>query len=149
MKKQIHFFLLFFYSFILAQRRRRNVWIFKSINDLAYIAGLLLILASCSNKYSKREHVSTIQIGSHLYNEVYKVYSGGVFASDSYSNYITDSVYFRKYVGTRYYDDEEIYCKVIDSNTVLVVKRSKVNTTDTLETNIYELNKLIVEGEFE
>jgi len=149
MKKQILFFMLFFYPFILAQRRRRNAWTFKSSNDLAYIAGLLLILASCTNKYSKREHVATIPIGPHLFNEIYKVYSGGVFASDSYSNYLTDSVNFRKYVGTRYHDDEEIYCNVIDSNNVIVVKRSKVNTSDTLEKNIYEINKLIIEGKFE
>lgn len=148
MKKQI-FFLLFFFSFTLFQRWIRNVWIFKSRNNLACIAGLLLILTSCLNKYSKREHVATIPIGPHLFNEIYKVYSGGVFASDSYSNYITDSVNFRKYVGTRYYDDEEIYCHLIDSNIVLVVKLSKDNTKDTIDKEYYNTLDLIANGEFE
>jgi len=116
------------------------------MKNLLIILGLLLVILSCSNKYSKSEHIATIQIGPNLYNEVYKVYSGGVFASDSYSNYITDSVNFRKYVGTRYYDDEEIYCSLSDSNTVLVVKLSKVNTADTIEKKFYKINKLITDG---
>ena len=109
----------------------------------------IIAFASCSNKHSKSEHIATIQIDSNLYNEVYKVYSGGVFASDSYSNYITDSVNFRKYVGTRYYDDEEIYCNMVDSNTVLVVKLSKVNTNDTIEKEYYKINQLNANGEFD
>lgn len=113
-----------------------------------YIA-IALIFASCSNKYSKSEHIATIQIDSNLYNEVYKVYSGCVFASDSYSNFITDSVNFRKYVGTRYYDDEEIFCNLVDSNTVLVVKLSKVRTKDTIEKEYYKINELIANGEFD
>lgn len=116
------------------------------MKNLLIILGLLIVISSCSNKYSKSEHIATIQIGPNLYNEVYKVYSGGVFASDSYSNYITDSVNFRKYVGTRYYDDEEIYCSLSDSNTVLVVKLSKVNTADTLEKKFYKINKLVADG---
>lgn len=131
------------------QQQIKQQLLVGNMNNSLIILGLLVVISSCSTKYSKSEHIATIQIGPNLYNEVYKVYSGGVFASDSYSNYITDSVNFRKYVGTRYYDDEEIYCNLIDSNTVLVVKRSKSNTADTIEKKFYKINKLIADGEFD
>lgn len=110
---------------------------------------LLIIICSCVNKYSKKHHVTTLKIDSNLYNEVYKVYSGGVFASDSYSNYITDNENFRKYVGTVYYDDEQIYCDVIKKDTIRVVLRSKFDTSDIKNIAFYSLKELKKEGKFE
>ena len=111
---------------------------------------LLLIgfILSCS-KYSKKKHVTTLKISENLYNEVFKVYSGGVFASDSYSNYITDSIFFRKYVGTRYYDDEEIYCDILNGDIVRVSKVSRMSTGDTIEVKYYYVAELKKEGRFE
>jgi len=104
---------------------------------------------SCHSKYSKKKHVGTVKIGEHLYNEIYQVYAGGVLANDSYSDYLTDSVNFRKYVGTVYYDDEKNYCKLIDSNTVLVYRLNIRNKNDTLEKKIYLLSDLKKEGKFD
>ena len=110
---------------------------------------LLFIISSCVNKYSKKHHVTTLKIDSNLYNEVYQVYSGGVFANDSYSNYITDNKNFRKYVGTVHYDDEQIYCDVINNNVVRVVLRSKRNISDTIDVKYYKIDELISNGEFD
>lgn len=104
---------------------------------------------SCSSKYSKKNHVGTIKIGEHLYNEVFQVYAGGALANDSYSDYLTDSVNFRKYVGTIHYDDEKNYCKKIDSNRVLVYRLNIRNKSDTLEQKVYIISDLIKEGSFD
>lgn len=104
---------------------------------------------SCYSKYSKKKHIGTIKIGEHLYNEVFKVYSGGALASDSYSNYLTDSVSFRKYIGTVYYDDEELYCKTLDSNRILVYRLNIRNKSDTLEKEVYIISELKKKGKFD
>ena len=103
---------------------------------------IVLLLVSCVSKYSKEHHVSTIRMGQSLYIEKFKTYSGGVFAGDSYSYYLTDSMTFRKYVGTVFHDDEQISCKLIGSNIVLVCKTYRNNTKDTLEETLYLLNNL-------
>jgi hypothetical protein len=104
---------------------------------------------SCSSKYSKKNHVGTIKISEHLYYEIFQVYAGGTLANDSYSDYLTDSVNFRKYVGTVYYDDEKNYCKALDSNRVLVYRLNIRNKSDTLEQRVYIKSDLIMEGSFD
>lgn len=106
------------------------------------------LVQSCDSKYSKKNHLSTIKINDHLYYEIYKITSGGTLASDTYSDYLTDSVNFRKYVGTVYYDDEQNRWKVIDSNTVLVY-RLNIRNNDTLEKKIYIISDLKKEGKFD
>ena len=108
-----------------------------------------LSIVSCNSKYSKKNHIGTIKIYDHLYNEIFKVYSGGALANDSYSNYLTDSVSFRKYIGTVYYDDEELYCKTLDTNRILVYILNIRNKNDTLEKKVYLLSDLKKEGKFE
>lgn len=106
------------------------------------------LIHSCDSKYSKKNHLNTIKINDHLYYEIYKITSGGTLASDTYSDYLTDSVNFRKYVGTVYYDDEQNRWKIIDSNTVLVY-RLNIRNNDTLEKKIYIISDLKKEGKFE
>jgi hypothetical protein len=78
------------------------------------------IITACTSKYSKEHHEGTGIIKSNLYRECFLVYSGGVLANNSYSYYLTDSANFRKYIGTVYFDDEQILCKVLDTNRILV-----------------------------
>lgn len=98
---------------------------------LLLFAGLLF--TSCTSKYSKEHHVGTGIIGSNLYRERFLVYSGGALANNSYSFYLTDSANFRKYIGTVYYDDDQLFCNVLDSNRILVYRAKRNNENDTLE----------------
>ena len=114
---------------------------------------LLILFSSCNEQinYSKENHHSTYKIGDDIYREVYMLYSGGVFANDVYSVYITDSSSFRKYVGTSRNDQQRIITKLIDSNNIVVVKVEKKisNKVDTLEKKIYNISTLQKEGKFE
>lgn len=117
-----------------------------SVNILLFVG---LLFTSCTSKYSKEHHEGTGIIDSNLYRERFLVYSGGAFANNSYSFYITDSANFRKYIGTVYYDDEQLFCNVLDSNRVLVYRAKRNNEHDTLEKKIYLLSDLKKEGKFD
>ena len=89
-----------------------------------------------------------------LYVEKYKVFSGGATTSDSYSYYITDSIHFRKYVGTEYYSRDQIFWNIKESNEIIfylafaeLINEVIVNDT-TIIGNFY-IQDLIKEGKFE
>jgi hypothetical protein len=129
-----------------------NLIIVKMRRILLYTASIIVfyfLVQSCDSKYSKKNHLNTLQVDNHLFYEIYKITSGGALASDTYSYYLTDSVNFRKYVGTIYYDDEHLNCKSIDSNRILVYRAKRNNEHDTLEKKIYILSDLKKEGKFE
>lgn len=114
-----------------------------------FLLFVILLLTSCTSIYSKKQHEGTGIIDSNLYRERFLVYSGGALANDSYSYYLTDSVNFRKYIGTIYYDDEQLYCKSLDSNKILVYRAKRNNENDTMEKKIYIISDLKKEGKFE
>jgi len=122
----------------------RRVFLFSAV-----IIVFSFLVQSCDSKYSKKNHISTLQVDKHLFYEIYKITSGGTLASDTYSDYLTDSVNFRKYVGTVYYDDEQNRYKLIDSNIVLVYRLNIRNKNDTLEKKIYIISDLKKEGKFD
>lgn len=122
----------------------RRVFLFS-----AFIMVFSFLVQSCDSKYSKKNHLNTLQVENHLFYEIYKITSGGALASDTYSYYLTDSVNFRKYVGTIYFDDEHLYCKALDLNHVLVYRAKRNNENDTLEKCIYLLSDLKKEGKFD
>ncbi|HOF16281.1 MAG TPA: hypothetical protein PLF32_09020 [Bacteroidales bacterium] len=128
----------------------------KIILSLIFIFSLI----SCVNNYSKSKYIGTKELGNKLYQESYKVYSGGVFASDSYSYYLTDSINFREYIGTINDDHQNLLCKKLDhQNTVIVFIVSEnyqfykngVNSIyyDTTIKCIYNIDELIRDGKFE
>jgi hypothetical protein len=97
-------------------------------------------MISCVNHYSKEHPRSSIEITSNLFYETYFTSGGGVFATDTYSEYLTDSVTFRKYVGYEC-DDEQILVSMLDSNLVLVYK-IEIHTKDTLNMQVYSIAQL-------
>lgn len=114
---------------------------------LLFFAGILII--SCTSKYSREQYEGTGIIDSNLYRERFLVYSGGALANNSYSFYLTDSIKFRKYIGTVYFDDEQLFCSVLDSNRILVFRAKRNNENDTLDKKIYLLSELRKEGNFD
>jgi hypothetical protein len=120
------------------------------------IVAFSLCLA-CSSKYSKENHIVTFILNDSLYVEKYKTYSGGVTTSDSYSFYITDSIHFRKYVVTEYYDDERIIWTKTDSTITVYKERSHYHfydngnsvMYDTIQIGNYVIKYLVKEGIFE
>lgn len=118
------------------------------------IAMLVLSFAACSSydEYSKKEFLFSDSIGNQLYTESYRVASYGV-RGDVYSVYVTDSVYFRKFIAV-YYDNESFEF-TIDNDHILVIKLEETgginNLTFPSPTQEYKfpLNSLKNEGKFE
>ena len=109
-----------------------------------------LTIRSCYAKYSKKEHVGTLQLSEQIFLETYLITAGGVLASDTYSSYLTDSISFRKYIGTIYSDHEHLYTELLNSNHVLVYRGSRRDRGDTIgNKKIYELSRLRKAGKFE
>jgi hypothetical protein len=102
---------------------------------------------SCVNHYSKDNPGGSGEITKGIFWESYHTSSGGVFASDTYSQYLTDSLTFRKMVGYQE-DDEIIRFSLLDSNLILVYKIDW-HTEDTLNMKVYSISKLKKEGKFE
>jgi hypothetical protein len=105
-------------------------------------------MISCINHYSKENHTGTKKITDGLFLEVYQTSEGGVFASDTFSKYLTDSVSFRKYIGYQL-DDERIQVSMLDSNFVLVCLIDWHNAEDTIKMDIYSINQLKKKGKWE
>jgi hypothetical protein len=109
---------------------------------------------SCSSKYSKENHIKTFVLNDSLYVEKYKVFTGGTTTSDSYSYYMTDSVHFRKYIGTEYHSDEQIFWSTEGSNEVIFylafskLEEEKI-VNDTTKIGAYNIQDLVREGKFE
>ncbi len=121
----------------------------KKILFSSLILFCIIFAYSCDSKFSKSNHLNTLKIDNHLFFEIYKITSGGVLASDTYSYYLTDSVTFRKYVGTIYYDDEHLYFKPLDSNHVLIYKAKRKNMNEVIEEKVYVLSELQKEKKFD
>jgi hypothetical protein len=113
---------------------------------------MLILFQSCTNNYRKDNHIATFEIDEGVYNEKFQVFSGGVFAGDSYSQYITDSISFRKYIGTIYHDDEKMYCEMLSTDIVKVYSVRLPfldNPGDTFDIKYYSLFELQKEGRFD
>jgi len=62
---------------------------------------------ACSSKHPKKNHRVTFILNDSLFVEKFKVFSGSTTTSDSYSYYFTDSLHFRKYIGTEDNNNEQ------------------------------------------
>ena len=87
----------------------------------------LLFLAGCYNDNSKKEHKNTELIGNDIYCETYRVFGGGVYGGDVYSEYLTDSISFRYFVGS--YDDDNNLAYTLEGDTI-EIKHVSYDTKD-------------------
>ena len=119
-----------------------------------------LLFSACNGDdsyyYSKDNHLKTNKIKDSLYNEIFLVRSISANA-EQYSEYITDSVSFRKYICTHNFG-EWLYGEVLKKDALAVYKiTGNLQTTakgtetvfDTLHVNTYNINELKREGKFE
>jgi len=112
---------------------------------------------SYTSKYSKKNHQKTYIINS-FYIEKYKIYSGGATTCDSYSYYITDSINFRKFIGTGDYCEERLFWDTINSKIIEVYmeydnieerKDTVLFFKDTTKIGEYNILELVEENKFE
>jgi hypothetical protein len=104
--------------------------------------------------YSKKNHLKTTKIKEDLYSEVFFIRSVLNDNIERYSEYITDSANFRKYVYT-YNTGEWIYGEMSKNNVLTIYKITgkllpdNQTVFDTTKINSYNINKLKQEGKFE
>jgi hypothetical protein len=72
------------------------------LRDFCYLVFIItvLLLSSCLNDKSKKEHKRTTVIAANLFVETYTIFGGGAGGGDRVSQYLTDSLNFRIYTGT-------------------------------------------------
>lgn len=93
------------------------------------------IFCSCVNKKSKKDYRSTTKVCNNLYVETFSVFGNGALGGDLLSEYLTDSINFRIYIGA--FDDySENYSYTLDNGLVIV---EKINRDD--KNNIKILRK--------
>jgi hypothetical protein len=104
--------------------------------------------------YSKDNHLKTTKIKDSLYSEVFFIRSMLSDNVERYSEYITDSVRFRKYIYT-YNHGEWIYGEMTQHNILTIYKiigkllPDNQTVFDTTKINSYNINELRREGKFE
>jgi len=124
---------------------------------LSIALGFITVLfARCNwndSNFSKDNYLKTTAVKDSLYNETYLIRSRSTDI-ERYSQYITDSVNFRKYVCT--HDFGEWLYGEVGKNDVLTIYKVKGNllsgkqmTFDTILLTTYHIDELKKEGIFE
>lgn len=117
---------------------------------LILVSIFVFSLLGCTSDRSKKRFNMTYKEDDHLFVEVFTIFGSGAFGGDRLSEYLTDSLTFRKYIGT--FDDnaEAISYKVI-KDSVFIEKYSLPGRRDTVvsEKQMYNLNLLKREHLFE
>jgi len=85
----------------------------------------LILLSGCSNDRNKEKHVSTRSIcdSNILFVETYTIFGSGAYGGDRVSNYLTDSVNFRFFIGA-YDNAHENYTYLCKGDTIYIDKIS-------------------------
>ena len=121
---------------------------FKTLYVIILITSLL---SGCRNDRSKDKHLSTLSICNRkLYIETYSIFESGAYGGDRQSDYLTDSINFRIYIGT-YDTGDEAYsfqCRT-DSIDVYKVNGRRENQNKIVRKKTYSLLDLKNAREFD
>jgi hypothetical protein len=123
---------------------------------------ILLGLVGCSNNRSKDHHKLTVNLckyepnkcACNLYVEIYRVFGMGALGSDENSEYLTDSVNYRVYIGTYDEEDEMIITKckgdsIYTAKTKKTSSKPEWDVPKILESKTYSLKDLKKQHKFE
>jgi hypothetical protein len=109
----------------------------------------LILNIGCVDRKSKQKLFATKSVCNNIWIEKYRVFSGGAFSAELYSDYITDSVSFRVYIGSH---DEYAGFEYNCNGDLLFVREFKVNedgNKSIVESSIFRLSALRKEHKFE
>ena len=109
----------------------------------------LILNFGCVDKKSKQKLFATRSVCNNIWREKFRVFSGGAFSAELYSDYVTDSVNFRVFIGSH---DEYSGFKYNCNGDTLFVRKFKVNedrSSSIVESSIFRLSILRKEHKFE
>lgn len=107
---------------------------------------IVLLLTSCINKRDKSHHFVNKKINDTIFVEMYTVFGGGATTDDIMAEYLTDSLTFRKFVGT--HNGKESYYYTIEGDNMYAKKKLRGNEK-ILSEKKYSLTKLRKEGKWD
>jgi hypothetical protein len=107
------------------------------------IAFHFLFFLGCSNKKSKKKFFVSNIVCNNLTREKYVVGAWGALSAETYSDYLTDSINFRVYIGS--HGDDENFEYDCANDSIYVIRLSvrgveKAKVVDTLK--VYSLSEL-------
>jgi len=82
---------------------------------------LSILSVSCQDYYSRKSHKRTTELQKELFVETFTIFGSGAYGTDVVTQYLTDSIEFRKYIGT-FDEGNEFYYYNISGDTVNVEK---------------------------
>ncbi len=109
----------------------------------------LFLNVGCIDKKNKQDLFGTRSVCDKVWREKYRVFSGGAYSAELYSDYITDSVNFRVYIGS--HDEYSGFDYKCSGDTVFM-KNIKVNedgSTSVIDSSVFRLSALRKEHRFE
>lgn len=136
---------------------KRNKFSYPFIPLLINLTPIVIIAVSPSMYYNKSYPARAVKIpayqtyksSQHIYLESYCVHGSGALGSDLYSSYLTDSLSFRKYVGT-YDDGEEIISAKYRGDSIIVTKTILTSPySKKTSTQIFSLKQLVKQHSFD
>jgi hypothetical protein len=123
----------------------------KITSNIIVLLILLYGIKSCHHYvfFGKKNPLKTHEIGDKLFEERFESFSGGVLMDNTYTYYLTDSINFRKYIGSC--DDKEFFRCNVKGDSLVVLKTSWRNSNyeKPIETTYFSINKLKKDGDFE
>jgi hypothetical protein len=121
----------------------------KRIATVSIILLFLILNSGCIDKKSKKKLFGRNSVCHNVWREKYTVFSGGAYSAELYSDYITDSVNFRVYIGSH---DEYSGFEYTCNGDTLFVRKFKINedrNKSIVENSIFRLSVLRKEHRFE
>jgi hypothetical protein len=100
-----------------------------------------LLFIAYFNSKNKGEYKSTIDVCESLKVEVFCLSNNGAFGSEIKSNYLTDSINFRVFVGK--YDEGTNYYSYKCNNDTIIIKYKLISESNDADSTIFEKKYLI------
>ncbi|MBS1524152.1 MAG: hypothetical protein JST19_00800 [Bacteroidetes bacterium] len=152
------FFVCLFFTIALIKNlifwlEKKNDRNFSGLPFLTQVFAILMVCLIPSRERSKQHYLMTVKLPPdrkldcpcHLYLEYYTVFGQGAWGADLNSEYLTDSLNFRKYLGT--YDEANMPIRVICHQDT--IKTEIQNEYPNIETKTYSLKALQTAKEFQ
>ena len=117
----------------------------------SYLIFLLLFYGCFGNERSKDRLFDVYKRCDGIYVEAFLVFGSGAYGSDVHSMYLTDSINFRKFIGTYDTGDQMLFTECV-GDSIIITKSTRLRGNNTETINFikrYSKKDLIRENKFE
>jgi hypothetical protein len=135
-------------EFILVYGKINKAFFKQAISTPTIAISFLILIVGCVNKKNKDKLFAKTLICNQLWREKFRVFSGGAYSAELYSDYITDSTNFRIYIGS--HDEYSSFDYQCNGDVVTVRKFSHNGNVKTIvQKSTLSLSEMRKERKFE